>query len=48
MSEQARDDAAQVPGEKQIVPPRPLLAQAHRIVIKVGSTLVTNSGQGLD
>ncbi len=49
MSEPAgHDSASQLPPGREIVPPRPLLVRAHRIVIKVGSTLVTNSGQGLD
>ncbi len=49
MSERApQDSTSQLPAGRDIVAPRPLLVQAHRIVVKVGSTLVTNSGQGLD
>ncbi|MBW6496301.1 MAG: glutamate 5-kinase [Burkholderiaceae bacterium] len=49
MSEPAgHDSTSQLPPGREIVPPRPLLVQARRIVVKVGSTLVTNSGRGLD
>jgi glutamate 5-kinase len=49
MSEPAgHDSTSQLPPGREIVLPRPLLVQARRIVVKVGSTLVTNSGQGLD
>ncbi len=49
MSEPAgHNSMSQLPSGREIVPPRPLLVQARRIVIKVGSTLVTNSGKGLD
>ncbi|MGC1441759.1 MAG: glutamate 5-kinase [Burkholderiaceae bacterium] len=32
----------------EVIQPRPLLQQAGRIVVKVGSSLVTNDGKGLD
>ncbi len=38
----------QMPPGREIVAARPLLAHARRLVVKVGSTLVTNDGQGLD